>query len=183
MRFSVDGYITVTKRPDDGPAEVLVNRKHNQLTYAMLDRMIQLLLQRSSDLAPGYNQLGSMWFESATLSLSTPQPDDEGPDALSTVVGQKAIAEVNKTDDEDVLSRSLIVSTTLEKADANGADIAALGLYSKGSTGLIPSAVGFTAGTDDVYCLARQKVGPFAKASTYALDFAWEIVITITVDA
>lgn len=178
--FKAYGHVRVVKKFDDH--DEVVYDGLNQITTNYLDLLVELLLQRTTDRAPDENQLYCIWFESSSIALTAPSLSDEGPEGTSTVVGQPILTDARKLDtgsgaDERVAQ----VVGRLEKAEGNGAEVRAVNLFNKGSSGTPPNPATFVAGTNNVYCLARQLVGPFTKQSTFAVEVTWGLVFQAVV--
>lgn len=171
------GEIFVERVYPDGRVEPVIARR-NTLTYAFLANVGGLLLQIPDELEPEARKLGSIWFEAYDGSQPDPSPDDSGPHVLSTVVAQKAIddsARRQYQSGDDVITEATVLLDTDEGNDEN---IAFIGLYSYG-TGVIPSAGSFSAGTNDIYCLARVRLG-IGKNDGFALRAGWRVVLTFS---
>jgi len=170
------GEVYVDRVYADGRTERVFQHR-NTLTYAYLASVAGLLTQRSDELDAESRKLGSIWFEAYAGSQPDATPDDSGPHALSEVIAQKAIedsARRSYTVDDSVVVEATVL---LDAEEGNGNTISFLGLYSHG-TGVIPDGDTFTAGTNDVFCLARLRLG-IDKNDGFALRAGWRIVLTI----
>lgn len=178
--ISVHGHLKVTLRHIDGRTEVVVNRT-NQVTYLYLDRLAELISQVSGDPDPAENQIQTLWVEASTIGVSAPTPNDTEPDANATIVVVKNFddADIIKTTSGNV--RTVEFRATVLEGEAVGSTLEAAELFTKGI--IVPPAkpdpVGYTAGQNGVWMVARQIIGPIPKLVTFAVDFNWGMTFQI----
>lgn len=174
------GHLRVEKVFADGRRQEVCN-KRNQLTYGYLDKLVELIAQRTppTDADPSENQVFSLWFEASTLSISDPTPNDTEPDANSTIVEQKVFADIDKLSSVSGDTRSLELRATLETDEGLGSSIVAVDLFTKGTLASPPDPLSYTGGDDNVNLIARQKIGPIPKTDDFALDINWTLSFRI----
>lgn len=174
------GHLRVWKRSLDGE-RTLVFDQTNQLTYAYMERLLEMLAQRTTDPAPIENQVFSVWWEASTSSISAPSPGDTEPDASSTIVAQKTFSDAQKITVVSGAKRVLELRSTLEDTEGNGFTIVAVDLFSKGDGTLPepPVPATYSGGANNVHLYARQKIGPFPKTDQFALDINWGLTLEI----
>jgi hypothetical protein len=177
--ISVHGHLKVTLRHNDGRHEVVVDRS-NQVTYRYLDRLAELIAQLASDPDPTYNSIHSLWVEASTIGVSDPTPDDEVPDANADIVAAYVFL------DEDIIKtttsnvRTVEFRATIAEGEAIGETLEAAALFTRGNTGTLPGDLNaYTAGQDDIWMVARQRIGPIPKLGTFAVDFNWGMTFQI----
>jgi len=157
---------------------VCILDKRNQVTTAFLTNIMRLLLQRATDPAAVENQLFSIWFEASAVALANPSITDTGPDAASTVVAQKIVADGDKIDSSEGSDTVVAeVKASLDKLEGVGTSIAGFSLFTKGTLAAPPAPGGWVPGTDNVWCVARQVISPFVKTDKFALEMKWAIIL------
>lgn len=180
MELVARGHIKVFKRFANGERQ-LVEDKSNQLTYAYLSRILELLAQRTTDPDPEQNQIYSIWFEANAAGVAGLSPSDVQPDASSTIVMQKTFTDAQKLSLVSGEKRILEYRSTLESDEGNGFTIAAVNMFSKGDGTLPepPNPIGWVGGTNNVHLYARQLIGPYPKTDQFALDINWGFSLEI----
>ncbi len=174
------GHLKVWKRFSDGERELIFDQT-NQLTYAYMERILEMLAQRATDPAPVENQVFSVWWETNPTDISAPSPSDTSYSAGSTIVAQKTFSDAQKISVVSGNKRILELRSTLESDEGNGLRVVAVNLFSKGdgTPPEPPNPVGFVGGTNNVHLYARQKIGPFPKTDDFALDINWGLTLEI----
>lgn len=178
--ISVHGHLKVTLRHRDGRREVVVDRP-NQVTYLYLDRLAEFISQLATDVDPLYNKIQSLWVEASTIGVSAPTPNDTVPDGNATVPVVKLFEDADIIRSVSGNVRTVEFRATVLESEAIGETLEAAALFTRGSIvpPTKPNPVGYTAGANDVWMVARQLIGPIPKLGTFAVDFNWGMTFQI----
>lgn len=173
----IHGHLTLRAIHADGREEVL-HEERNQVTYAYLDVLVELIGQRSTFADPLHNSVHSMWFEGSAADIPDPTAADITYGPGVTIMDQVVIADADRDRSVVADARVLTVRADLGSGTGNGQTLRAVGLYTRGISSTPPTPAGFVTGTDGVSLIARQKTPPIIKG-TFVVQATWQLYYAI----